>query len=79
MQFLNIGVLPVTIAVTDIVADSTIVGVMTIIIIVITVVITAIIVAFLIPMVIVGNMSMRSRLRAVIPCLLNAIDYSAPK
>ena len=63
---------------TIIVVTATIVCIMTVTIIADAVVIKAIIITFFIPMIVISSTSMH-RLRATMPCFLNAVDYCACK
>ena len=76
MLFLR--VLPVAIIITIIVVTITILSVMTITIVVEAVVITANIITFFIPMIVISSTFMH-RLRAIMPCLLHAVEYCACK
>ena len=79
VKMLFLRQLPVAIIFTTIiVVTATIVCVMTITILVIAVLITAIIITILIPMIVISSTSMH-RLRATMPCFLNAVDYCACK
>ena len=78
VKMLFLSVLSVAIIFTIVVVVTTIVCIMTITVIVKAVVITAIIITFFIPMIVISSTFMH-RLRAIMPCLLHAVEYCACK